>query len=207
MHVQLVAIIGLLLTSAVTVDSYRAAAAADLAAEHGAGARLAVSRAVIRHAAPTAVVIPRLKVTSHLVDLRKNPNGTVQVPKDFNTVGWYVGSAHPGDAGPTVLIGHVDSYRGPGVFIHLSRLKRGDLITVQRADRSKAVFVVRAVKSYPKRAFPTAEVYRGDGKPSLRLVTCGGQFDRRTGHYLSNTIVFADAAPQAPKPRGVRKRP
>jgi sortase (surface protein transpeptidase) len=155
-----------------------------------------VARAAIRHAAPTAVVIPSLKVTSQLVDLRKNPNGTVQVPKDFGKVGWYVGSAHPGDAGPTVLIGHVDSYKGPGVFLRLTRLKKGDLITVYRADRSKAQFLVREVRSYPKRAFPTAAVYQGDGTPSLRLVTCGGAFDRRTGHYLSNTIVFADPAPR-----------
>lgn len=196
----------LLMTSAFTVDSYRAARAADLAAERGAGARLAVVRPAIRHAAPTAVVIPGLRISSKLMDLRKNPNGTVQVPKDVRRVGWYVGSAHPGDAGPTVLIGHVDSYRGPGVFSQLARLKKGDLVTVYRADRSKAQFLVREVKSYPKRAFPTAAVYGGNGKPSLRLITCGGAFDRRTGHYLSNTIVFADPAP-APKRKGVPKAP
>ncbi|MBA2323476.1 MAG: class F sortase, partial [Pseudonocardiales bacterium] len=161
----------------------------------------------IRHAAPTAVLIPRVRIASTLVDLRKNPNGTVQVPKDFGQAGWYVGSAHPGDAGPTVLIGHVDSYKGPGVFFRLPELHKGDRITVRRADHSNAVFVVREVKTFAKRAFPTALVYGGK-RASLRLVTCGGQFDRRSGHYLSNTIVFADPAPTAkpkPKPAGVPK--
>ena len=105
--------------------------------------------------------------------------------------GWYVGSAHPGDAGPTVLIGHVDSKHGPGIFYAVSRLHPGDQIVVTRADRSRAVFVVQQVQRYAKRAFPTASVYRGDSRASLRLVTCGGAFDGRTGHYLDNTVVFA----------------
>jgi sortase (surface protein transpeptidase) len=188
---QAAAIAAVLLTGAGFIDATAATTAADLAADQGKGARLAVTRAAIKHAAPVAVTIPRIGVRSSLVDLRKNPNGTVQVPADFQRAGWYVGSSHPGDAGPTVLIGHVDSKTGPGVFYRLPQLKKGDVINVTRADRSTAQFRVQYVKRFAKRSFPTALVYKGEGKASLRLVTCGGGFDKKTGHYLDNTIVFA----------------
>ena len=182
--------------------------AADLAADHGAGPRLVLRRPVVPHAAPVAVTIDRLALSSNLIDLRKNPNGTVQVPQDVTKVGWYVGSAHPGDAGPTVLIGHVDSYKGRAVFFHLRDLRKGDLIRVARSDRTQAVFTVQDVRRYPKRNFPTAQVYVGNGRPSLRLVTCGGAFDRRTGHYLDNTVVFAVpyVAKRAPEPGPPHRR-
>jgi hypothetical protein len=202
---QAVAIATVLLTGSAFIDATAATTAADLAADSGRGTRLSVTRAAVRHAAPVSVLIPRVGVRSTLVDLRKNPNGTVQVPADYQRAGWYVGSSHPGDAGPTVLIGHVDSKKGPGVFYKLAELKPGDVITVVRADHTSVRFRVQAVKRFAKRAFPTALVYQGDGKPSLRLVTCGGQFDRRTGHYLDNTIVFA--APLAVQPSHVRAKP
>ena len=206
--VQLVALAAIVVTGAASIDVQRRQVTADLAADRGAGVKVPVTRAVVRHAAPVSVEISRIGVRSALVDLRKNPDGTVQVPTDFGRAGWYVGSAHPGDAGPTVLIGHVDSKRGPGVFFHVSDLHRGDLIIVTRADRTKAFYVVGSVQRFAKRNFPTSLVYRGDGRPSLRLVTCGGQFDRRTGHYLDNTVVLAvpapAPAPKAPAPKGHR---
>lgn len=194
---QLVVLAAVVVSGAGVIDARHGTAAADLAADRGAGPRVAVTRAALRHAAPVAVSIARLGVRSTLVDLRLNPNGTVQVPTDFAQAGWYVGSAHPGDAGPTVLIGHVDSKRGPGVFYRLPQLRTGDRISVARADRTTAEFVVTRVLRVPKKDFPTALVYRGDGRPSLRLVTCGGAFDQTTGHYLDNVIVLADPAPGA----------
>ena len=188
---QLVVIFALLLTASAVVDHRRAERAADLAAENGAGSRVSFVRAHPHVAAPVAIDIPRLGVHSTLVDLHKNPNGTLQVPSDFGQAGWYVGSAHPGDAGPTVIVGHVDSYKGPGVFYRISALHRGDVIRVRRADHTVALFTVQEVRTVAKRRFPTAQVYRGDGRPSLRLVTCGGTFDRASGHYLANTVVFA----------------
>ncbi len=161
-------------------------------------------RAVPRHAAPVRVDVAGLGIHSLLVDLRKNPDGSVEVPVDYGIAGWYVGSAHPGDAGPTVLIGHVDSKHGPGIFYAVSRLHPGDPIVVTRADRSRAVFVVQQVQRYAKRAFPTSSVYRGDSRASLRLVTCGGAFDSRTGHYLDNTVVFATPLVVPPRPAANR---
>lgn len=200
---QLLTLSAVVISCAAVIDVRQTQAAADLAADRGFGARVPVTLAAVRHAAPVLVSIPSIGVRSGLIDLRKNPDGTVQVPKDYGRAGWYVGSAHPGDAGPTVLIGHVDSTRGPAVFYRVSRLHRGDRITVQRSDNTSAWYAVQSVQRFPKRAFPTALVYKGDGRPSLRLVTCGGQFNRRTGHYLDNTVVIAVpiAAPAKATPK------
>lgn len=105
--------------------------------------------------------------------------------------GWYSQGPAPGDDGPAVLVGHVDSYRGPGIFARLDRLALGDLVDVRRADGSVAAFVVTSVETFAKRDFPTERVYVGDGTPSLRLVTCGGEFDANAKSYLSNVIAFA----------------
>ncbi len=201
---QLVVLAAVIVSGAAKIDVENLAVAADLAADHGRGAHVVVARPAPRHAAPVSVDVARVGIHSGLVDLRKNPDGSVEVPVDYGTAGWYVGSAHPGDAGPTVLIGHVDSKQGPGIFYAVSRLHQGDQIVVTRADRTRAVFVVERVQRFAKRDFPTALVYRGDGHASLRLVTCGGAFDRRTGHYLDNTVVLAEPLVVPPRPAPAR---
>jgi sortase (surface protein transpeptidase) len=105
--------------------------------------------------------------------------------------GWYALGPRPGDLGSAVILGHVDSTRGPAVFFRLRELRRGDEIEVTRADRSSARFVVERTDQYDKQQFPTDDVYYPTLTPALRLVTCGGQFDHSTGHYRSNIIVFA----------------
>ena len=190
---QALAIVVVLLVGSTQV----VAARADLAADSGAGPAVAVPETKRLAAPPVTLGIPRLSVTSRLVGLRKANNGTLSVPSDPERAGWYSQGAAPGDPGAAVIVGHVDSYRGPGIFARLDRLGRGDLIKVRRADGSLVTFVVQQVRDYPKRAFPTALVYGGSGRPSLRLITCGGEFDRRSRHYLSNTIVFASL--QAPR--------
>ena len=96
-----------------------------------------------------------------------------------------------GTPGSAVILGHVDSKRGPAVFFRLRQLRRGDAITITRADGSSVRFVVERIEQYPKDRFPTDAVYYPTLTPALRLVTCGGQFDHATGHYRSNVIVFA----------------
>jgi sortase (surface protein transpeptidase) len=90
-----------------------------------------------------------------------------------------------------VVLGHVDSRRGPAVFYRLRELRRGDQITVTRADGSTVRFVVQRTEQTLKRRFPTDDVYYPTLRPGLRLVTCGGEFDRRIHHYKSNIIVYA----------------
>ena len=145
-------------------------------------------------ARPTALIIPAIGVQARLIRLGVMPDGALQVPSSTAVAGWYQGSPRPGDAGASVIAGHVDSYRGPGVFFRLRLLHPPERVYVRRADGTLATFRVVAVQTYGKRRFPTAAVYGPAPGPQLRLITCGGAFDPSLGSYLSNVIVFAVAA-------------
>jgi Sortase domain len=145
--------------------------------------------------APVRVEIPRIGVVSSLDRLGRAPDGTIQEPTRWAVAGWYAPGTRPGDPGSAVILGHVDSKGGPAVFFRLRELRRGDAVTVRRADGSSVRFVVQRTEQYPKDRFPTNAVYYPTLTPALRLVACGGQFDYATGHYRSNVIVFATLAP------------
>ena len=111
---------------------------------------------------------------------------------DYDRAGWYRYSPTPGVLGPAIIVGHVDSaHGGPSVFFRLGELHPRDLVRVTRHDGTTAVFSVERVQRFAKRAFPTQMVYGNTDHPALRLITCGGPFDRRTGHYLDNVVVTA----------------
>lgn len=171
------------------------AARADVAADSGRGPAVAVRQVPSRVAPPVTLAVPALHLAERLIGLRKNRNGTLQVPADPARAGWYSEGPAPGDPGPAVIVGHVDSYRGPAVFAKIKTLHKGDLIRIRRADGTLVTFQVGLVQTYSKRSFPTQLVYGGNGRPSLRLVTCGGAFDDVSRHYLSNTVVFASLVP------------
>jgi sortase (surface protein transpeptidase) len=109
----------------------------------------------------------------------------------WDKAGWFTGSARPGQAGPAVVLGHVDSTSGPAVFYRLARLRPGDTVEVTRTDGTRGTFRVSGRQQVAKSRFPTDLVYGPTLEPSLRLVTCGGTFDRRSGHYRDNIIVSA----------------
>lgn len=152
--------------------------------------------------APTGLTPVRLQVASIGVDsklmaLGVEDDGSMEVPPGAFPAGWYTEGPVPGELGPAVIAGHVDQ-NGPGVFFNLHKAKPGDLITVTRADGSKPVFRVTRLAQFPKDEFPTSEVYGDLDHPGLRLVTCGGVFNSKTGHYEDNIVVFADLATAAP---------
>jgi Sortase domain len=140
---------------------------------------------------PVRVTIPSIGVASSLDRLGRAPDKTVQVPSQWELAGWYALGPRPGDPGSAVILGHVDSKRGPAVFFRLRQLRRGDAITITRTDGSSVRFVVQRTQQYPKDRFPTDDVYYPTLTPALRLVTWGGDFDATAGHYRSNLIVFA----------------
>jgi hypothetical protein len=144
---------------------------------------------------PVRLEIARIGVSTRLQRLGKDGHGAVEVPSGphrWEEAGWYAGGTRPGDPGSAVILGHVDSrLSGPAVFYRLPELRPGDLVEVVRADGSRVRFAVQRVEEYPKARFPTADVYYPTLTPMLRLVTCGGGFDRNLGHYLDNVIVFA----------------
>jgi hypothetical protein len=170
------------------------AARADLRADRGQGAVVAVQPVPQEVSPPVRLGIPQLGLTTRLIGLRKERSGALGVPADPQRAGWSSQGPAPGDPGPAVLVGHVDSVDGPGVFAGLRTLKPGAEIRIRRADGTLAVFVVKQVQEHAKRDFPTDAVYAGTGRSTLRLITCGGEFDRRSGRYRSNVVVFADAA-------------
>ncbi|MGC4778737.1 class F sortase [Micromonospora sp. C41] len=150
--------------------------------------------APLPRSAPTTISIPRIGVRAEIMSLGTNPDGTVQVPPldQAMKAGWYSPGASPGEAGNAVIVGHVDSAQlGPAVFFNLGALVAGDTIVVTRQDGRSATFTVREVGSYPKTAFPAAQVYGPSAVPALRVVTCGGVFDRTAGSYLNNIVVYA----------------
>jgi Sortase domain len=145
--------------------------------------------------APVFIDIAAIHVHSGVIPIGKAPDGTLAVPQpgpDLNKAAWYEDSVTPGQAGPSVIEGHIDSINGPSVFYELGAMRPGNSIRVSRRDGSVATFAVNAVRSYPSHAaFPTAVVYGADlAHPTLRLITCSN-FDNATGHYIGNTVVFA----------------
>ena len=146
-------------------------------------------------ARPVRLVIPAIGVTTPLVRLGLDPGGAMAVPADFSQAGWFAGGPAPGQLGPAVIAGHVDSRSGPAVFYRLRDLRPGDQIQVARADGARLRFVVEHARSYPKTRFPTAAVFGPVPSAALRLITCAGDFDRARGSYRDNLVVFARLAP------------
>jgi sortase (surface protein transpeptidase) len=144
-------------------------------------------------ASPVSLTIPLIGVQTQLVTLGLTATGELQVPSSTSVAGWYTGSPRPGAIGSAVIVGHIDSLTGPGVFYRLSELAAGDKIYVRRADGTLVEFRVTSVQTYLKDRFPTEDVYGPVPDPELRLITCGGAFDAATGHYLSNIVVYATA--------------
>ncbi|MFL6176126.1 MAG: class F sortase, partial [Ornithinibacter sp.] len=151
---------------------------------------------IMSPSAPVALRIPSIKVTTKgLVDLGLDNNGQLEAPKDFQQAGWYAAGPTPGEFGPSVIAAHVDSHLGPAVFYRLGALKKGAKVIVERKDGSSATFVVDRVERYPKANFPTSKVYADTGgRAELRLITCGGDIDRRSGHYVDNVVAYAHLA-------------
>jgi hypothetical protein len=146
---------------------------------------LATARSV-----PVTLLIPALGIDVPVSSLGLNTDGTVQVPTGTTAPGWFRLGPTPGEIGSAVMLGHVDSYAGPGVFFLLRTLASGDQVDVVLADGVTAQFTVNAVASYSKQGFPAQRVYGSHGASALQLVTCGGVFDHQTGSYLSNVVVY-----------------
>jgi sortase (surface protein transpeptidase) len=144
--------------------------------------------------APTDLAIPRIGVRSELIDLGLQEDRSVEVPEDPQIAGWYTGGPKPGEVGPAAIIGHVDSHTGAGIFHRLRELRPGDDVHVRRADGSVVSFVVQGIEKHPKDEFPTERVYGNTDTPQLRLITCGGTFDRSERSYTDNIVVYAQLA-------------
>jgi sortase (surface protein transpeptidase) len=140
---------------------------------------------------PVRLRIPSIGVDAPLEQVGLERDGTIAAPKHPQDAAWYTGGPRPGQPGPAVLLGHVDSNKAPAVFYLLATLKPGAQVLVYRADRSTVRFRVSGRIQVAKSQFPADLVYGPTLAPALRLVTCGGIFDKKAGHYRDNIVVSA----------------
>jgi hypothetical protein len=167
--------------------------AAERPVAHPVGAPIARAPGptALRPGAPVSLRIPVIGVDASVQPLGILADGTLQPPTAWQVAGWYAGGVTPGGPGPAVIAGHVDSVAGPAVFYRLRRLRPGDLAMVRSRDGRQLTFVVDSLAVYPKVAFPTTVVYGPTPLPTLRLVTCTGDFDWHAHTYLDNLVVSA----------------
>lgn len=166
------------------------AAARDLAVPTSEGSTAASDDTTqFQVADPVRIVIPTIGVDADVIPLGTDDRGELEVPQDFAQTGWWRDGPEPGEDGPAVIVGHVDSYRGPAVFFDLAQLQRGDPIYVERQDGTRGIFLVSGTVAVSKAGFPTDAVYGDTDGAELRLITCHGAFTG--GSYDGNLIVFA----------------
>lgn len=147
--------------------------------------------ALARAADPVRLRIPAIDLATAIDPLSLDPDGRLPAPAGPTDVGWWREGPAPGEAGPAAIVGHLDTATGPAVFAGLTALRPDDRVEITRADGSTAVFAVRATKQFPQDDFPSRAVYGPTPDAELRLITCGGAYDRAAGRYLSNTVVYA----------------
>lgn len=144
---------------------------------------------------PVALRIPRLDTEASFEEpLGVKEDGAIEVPEAFDTVGWYKHGPTPGELGPAVVLGHIDSLEGPAVFYQLGQLEPGDRIFIEREDGTTAEFIVDGLKRYAREEFPTEAVYGDLAYPGLRLITCSGTYDQGEQVYSHNLVVYAQLA-------------
>ncbi|WP_240506847.1 class F sortase [Thermoactinospora rubra] len=144
-------------------------------------------------ATPVRLIIKRLGINAPIVTVGTDKNGAIETPPidNPNLIGWYRHGPTAGEAGPAVMLGHKDTRTRPAVFSRVGEIRNGDVIEVKRRDGTTAVFTVGGVEQIGKQVFPTERVYGDQQNAQLHLITCGGVYNRNTGHYTDNIIVYA----------------
>jgi sortase (surface protein transpeptidase) len=140
---------------------------------------------------PVRISIPAIGVNAPVIPLGLNADQTMQVPSNPADTGWFQPGPEPGEVGPAVVVGHLNTRSGPAVFQNLNKLRAGQVITIRLQGGSTVRFVARSMIRVSKSHFPTNRVYAKTKQPTLRLITCAGPLNRSTGHHSQNYIVFA----------------
>ncbi|GIJ27584.1 hypothetical protein Vqi01_27460 [Micromonospora qiuiae] len=142
---------------------------------------------------PLGIEISSIDLDAPVHSVGIAPDGSIAAPtaQRAQEAGWYDQGPTPGEYGPAVIVGHVDTDTGPAVFAHLRELRPGDRVEVARSDGSVAIFEVDRVGRYDKEQLPADEVFGDFSRPQLRLITCGGRWVGGATGYADNVIVFA----------------
>lgn len=139
---------------------------------------------------PVRLIIPSIQLNSELIPLGRYPDGSIEMPSWPSIPGWYKYGPTPGELGPAIIAGHLDTWTAPAIFWRLHELKPGSEVDVIRSDGTTAKFAVTEVTKLPRDSFPTKEVYGNINYAGIRLLTCGGTFNPKTMRYSDNTVVF-----------------
>lgn len=152
---------------------------------------------LVARSAPLELRIPAIDLAVSVSTLALNPDNTVEVPTNAEQPGWFRLGPSPGQLGSAVILGHVDSKRGPAVFYRLRSLRPGNRVDVSLTNGDVASFAVTKVATYPNSRFPARQVYTSHGHSALQLVTCGGRYDKRTG-YQANVVIYTALTTSTP---------
>ncbi|QEU94161.1 class F sortase [Streptomyces kanamyceticus] len=159
------------------------------------GVELPPAHEPLAPARPERVDVPALKVRAPVAARGLDAEGAIDPPpfEQPGTVGWYGGGTRPGAPGAALLVGHVDTETEPAVFYDLSALRPGEKVGVSREDGTVAEFTVEDVRVLARDRFDAKKAYgpHEEGRAELRLITCGGTFDRATRTYTANVVVSA----------------
>lgn len=144
---------------------------------------------------PVNIKIASVGIESNIKPVGKKSDGTMETPPLYEHItGWYKHGPTPGEIGPSIIVGHVDTYKGPSVFYRLKQMKPGDIIEVTRADNKVVKFKVTGLQQFEQNEnFPTEKVYGNIDHAGIRLITCGGTYNKKTQKYSHNTVVFGKA--------------
>jgi sortase (surface protein transpeptidase) len=141
---------------------------------------------------PVRLTIPKIAVDTEVTSTGLGQSGAIQMPERYDITAWYTGSPTPGELGPAIIAGHVDSFKGTGIFFRLRELQPGDTVSVSRVDGTTATFKITSLEQYPKNSFPTQKVYGNITYAGIRLITCGGAFDSQTYEYTDNIVAYGE---------------
>lgn len=144
---------------------------------------------VMPRSEPVSIRIPKIQLDTSVIPEGLSPGGAIAMPDVFDQAEWYNQSPTPGERGPAIITGHVDSPHNIAIFWRLRELLPGDIVQVDRQDGTTATFVITDIQQFPQDQFPTETVYGNLDYAGLRLITCGGTFNTLTGHYSHNTVV------------------
>ncbi|KQM15935.1 hypothetical protein ASF83_08445 [Plantibacter sp. Leaf171] len=144
------------------------------------------------------VQIPAIGVDAAVEPLDRDASGVLLPPVEWEDAGWYRAGVLPGQVGPAVIAGHLDTTLREAVFVHLKQLVAGDQVTVTMSDGSTATYAVDRAIDVEKKTFPTEEVYGPTPDAQLRLITCNGPFDDAANTYANNYVVFASLVGKTP---------
>jgi hypothetical protein len=148
---------------------------------------------VLDRSVPIKLHIPRIGLRAGIGSIGYAADGSIATPPydKANRAMWFEPGPAPGQKGASVILGHVDTKESVAVFFYLTRVRPGDTVEVTREDRTVAVFTVSAIAEYPKTEFPSNLVYGDTPGAELRLITCGGTWDKERHHYRDNIVVYA----------------